>query len=278
MHRRQGEDRERYEQRLRMRENLSRIKHKLMVVSGKGGVGKTTLAVNLAAALARDGFEVGLLDADIHGPNVAMMLGKEGGRIDPAQLGEIKPVRVSPRLTVMSMAFLLNSPEQAVIWRGPLKMAVIQQFLSDFQWGELDYLVIDLPPGTGDEPLSIGQLIPDLDGALIVTTPQEVALLDARKCVDFARQIKVPVLGIIENMSGFACPHCGKEIEIFKKGGGEKASRELGVSFLGRIPLDPRFVTSGDRGKPYLDLYPGSEAAKSLELIIRRIIEGKSAK
>ncbi|MFH1037235.1 MAG: Mrp/NBP35 family ATP-binding protein [PVC group bacterium] len=272
LHRRQGEDQDQYEQRLRMKENLTRIKHKLMVISGKGGVGKTTVAVNLAAGLARDGFAVGLLDADIHGPNVALMLGSEGKKIEGGRIGKVRPIPIRPGLVAMSMAFLLDHPGQAVIWRGPLKMAVIKQFLSDFQWGDLDYLVVDLPPGTGDEPLSIAQLIPEMEGAIIVTTPQEVALLDARKCVDFTRQLKIPVLGLVENMSGFSCPHCGKEIDIFKKGGGEKAARELGVPFLGRIPLDPRIVVSSDEGKPFLDQHPDSEAARSLNAIIKSIV------
>lgn len=272
LHRRGGEDPEQYAQRLRIGENLSRIRRKLMVISGKGGVGKTTVAVNLAAALAEDGFTVGLLDADIHGPNTALMLGREGGQIEPGRPGEIKPVEVSPRLKVLSMAFLLGDPGQAVIWRGPLKMGVIKQFLSDFQWGDLDFLVVDLPPGTGDEPLSVAQLIPDLEGAIIVTTPQKVALLDGRKCVDFTRQIKVPVVGLVENMSGFSCPHCGKAIEIFKSGGGEAAARELGIPFLGRIPLDPRMVTSGDEGKPFVNRHPDAEAARALRTIIRKIV------
>ncbi len=274
LHRRGGEDPEQYQQRMRIRENLSRIKRKFMVISGKGGVGKTTVAVNLAAALAADGFTVGLLDADIHGPNTALMLGREGGRIDPGRPGEIKPVEVSPRLKVLSMSFLLGDPGQAVIWRGPLKMGVIKQFLSDFQWGDLDFLVVDLPPGTGDEPLSVAQLIPDLEGAIIVTTPQKVALLDGRKCVDFTRQIKVPVVGLVENMSGFSCPHCGKEIEIFKSGGGEAAAGELGIPFLGRIPLDPRMVISGDEGQPFVNGHPDAEAARALRKIIGHIVEG----
>lgn len=272
-HRQSGESPEQYEQRLRIRENLSRIKRKFMVISGKGGVGKTTVAVNLAAALAADGFQVGLLDADIHGPNTALMLGGEGGKIAPGQPGEIKPVEVAPRLQVLSMAFLLE-PGQAVIWRGPLKMAVIKQFLSDFQWGDLDFLIVDLPPGTGDEPLSVAQLIPDLEGAIIVTTPQKVALLDGRKCVDFTRQIKVPVVGLVENMSGFSCPHCGEKIEIFKSGGGEKAAEELGIPFLGRIPLDPRMVTSGDEGQPFVNQHPEAEAARALREIIEKIKAG----
>ena len=272
LHRRGGEDPEQHLQRLRTRENLSRIRRKLMVISGKGGVGKTTVAVNLAAALAEDGFTVGLLDADIHGPNTALMLGRGEGQIAPGRPGEIKPLEVGPRLKVLSMAFLLGDPGQAVIWRGPLKMGVIRQFLSDFQWGDLDFLIVDLPPGTGDEPLSVAQLIPDLEGAVIVTTPQEVALLDGRKCVDFTRQIGVPVVGLVENMSGFACPHCGEEIEIFKSGGGEAAAGELGIPFLGRIPLDPRLVTSGDEGRPFVNGHPETEAARALRQIIREIV------
>ncbi len=267
-HRKQGESQEQYEQRLRLRDNLSRIKNTIMVVSGKGGVGKTTVAVNLAAGLARDGYSVGLIDADIHGPNVALMLGSEGKQFEGASAGKVKPILVRPGLQVVSMAFLIDNPGQAVIWRGPLKMHVIKQFLSDFEWGDLDYLVVDLPPGTGDEPLSVAQLIPGMKGAVIVTTPQEVALLDGRKCVDFTRQIKIPALGIIENMSNFSCPHCGREIEIFGTGGGETAARELGVPFLGRIPLDPRFVVSGDTGKPFIDEYPDSDTARALNNII----------
>lgn len=274
LHRKQGESQEQYEQRLRLKTNLSRIKNTIMVVSGKGGVGKTTIAVNLAAGLARDGFSVGMLDADIHGPNVALMLGSEGQQFEGNQAGRVKPIQVRPRLQLVSMAFLIDNPGQAVIWRGPLKMHVIKQFLSDFEWGDLDYLVVDLPPGTGDEPLSVAQLIPDLQGAVIVTTPQEVALLDGRKCVDFTRQIKIPALGIIENMSDFPCPHCGKEIKIFGKGGGENAARELGVPFLGRIPLDPRFVITGDTGKPFIDEYPDSDTARALDEIIISIKDG----
>ena len=274
LHRKQGESQEQYEQRLRLKTNLSRIKNTIMVVSGKGGVGKTTIAVNLAAGLARDGFSVGMLDADIHGPNVALMLGSEGQQFEGNQAGRVKPIQVRPRLQLVSMAFLIDNPGQAVIWRGPLKMHVIKQFLSDFEWGDLDYLVVDLPPGTGDEPLSVAQLIPDLQGAVIVTTPQEVALLDGRKCVDFTRQIKIPALGIIENMSDFPCPYCGKKIKIFGEGGGENAARELGVPFLGRIPLDPRFVITGDTGKPFIDEYPDSDTARALDEIIISIKDG----
>ena len=273
LHRRQGESQEQYEQRLRLKDNISRIKHVLMVISGKGGVGKTTVAVNLALGLAERGFQVGLLDADIHGPNTALMLGSEGERLKPAAAGKITPFPISENLKVLSMSFLLESSDQAVIWRGPLKMGVLRQFLSDFDWGKLDYLIVDLPPGTGDEPLSIAQLIPEVEGAVVVTTPQEVSLLDGSKCVDFTRQLKVPVVGIVENMSGMKCPHCGNNIDIFGKGGGETAAGTLNVPFLGSIPLDPRQVEAGDRGESFLNVYAESPAARAMEEIIDRIVE-----
>lgn len=277
LHRRQGESQEQYEQRLRLKDNISRIKHVLMVISGKGGVGKTTVAVNLALGLAGRGFQVGLLDADIHGPNTALMLGSEGKKLTPASAGKVEPYQVSENLKVLSISFLLENSGQAVIWRGPLKMGVLRQFLSDFDWKRLDYLIVDLPPGTGDEPLSIAQLIPEVEGAVVVTTPQEVALLDGSKCVDFTRQLKVPVVGIIENMSGFHCPHCGKSIDIFGRGGGEEAARKLDVPFLGRIPLDPRQVEAGDRGESFLELYADSPAARAMEKIIDTIVKSKTS-
>ena len=199
--------------------NLSKIKHKIGILSGKGGVGKTTVATNLAAELAKRGYRVGLLDADLHGPNVAKMLGAEGKRLfaDP-ETQTIKPFvpESMPNLKVVSMAFILENPDQPVVWRGPLKHQAIKQFLADIDWGELDYLVVDLPPGTGDEALSVAQLIKPMDGFVIVTTPQEVALLDTRKSISFAKMVNVPVLGIVENMSGFICPHCGKEVNLLK--------------------------------------------------------------
>lgn len=257
----------------RIAATLARIKNRLLVFSGKGGVGKTTVAANLAVALAQRGMEVGLLDVDIHGPNLAKMLGVEGQRMNAVGENRIIPVPVTQNLKLVSMAFLLASPDLAVIWRGPLKMRAIQQFLSDVEWGDLDWLVVDSPPGTGDEPLSVAQLIP-ATGAVIVTTPQEVSLLDSRKAVSFARRLDLRVVGIIENMSGLVCPHCGKRIDLFKEGGGERAAKELGVPFLGRIPIDPNIVESGDSGEPFILNHPESEASKIFNQIVERIIEG----
>jgi len=245
----------------RLQARLRQIKHTLVVMSGKGGVGKSTVATNLAVTLAQREHVVGLLDADIHGPNIPKMLGMEGAQLVNTGDG-LRPLMYYPNLKVISVAFLLQSPDNAVVWRGPLKHAVIRQFLGDVQWGPLDYLIVDLPPGTGDEPLSVAQTIPHADGAIIVTTPQDVALLDARKSVTFARMLHLPVRGIIENMSGFICPHCGKRTDIFKTGGGEQAAAAMHVSFLGRIPLDPTVVTLCDDGKPYVEKFPESEMAQ----------------
>ena len=254
-------------------DRMSKIKHKIMVMSGKGGVGKTTVAVNLAFALAAKGFEVGLIDADIHGPNVPKMLGIEKEHPTVGD-GAILPVMVPPRLKVISMAFLVPDTDLPIIWRGPMKMSAIRQFLSDVEWGELDYLIIDLPPGTGDEPLSVSQLIGDMDGSIIVTTPQDVALLDSRKTVNFARQLGTPILGIVENMSGFKCPKCGEKIDLFKVGGGKKSAEEMGVPFLGEVPIDPKIVEDADSGKPFV--LGRSDASLSFEKIadeIKKIVD-----
>jgi len=249
---------------------LARIKNRILVFSGKGGVGKSTVAANLAVAISERGKRVGLLDVDIHGPNLAKMLGVEDKTlaISPEV---IKPVEVNKNLKLVSMSFLLQSPDLPVIWRGPMKMKVIQQFLGDVDWGELDWLIIDSPPGTGDEPLSVAQLIP-ATGAIIVTTPQDVSVLDSRKAVVFAMKLNLKVIGIIENMSGMVCPHCGKRIDLFKVGGGEQAAWEFQVPFLGRIPIDPQIVISGDEGKPFAISQPDSEASRAFQEIVDRIL------
>jgi len=262
-----------YEQELQKRitEKLTRIKHKLIVISGKGGVGKTSVAVNLSYVLALAGKQVGLLDVDIHGPNVPKMLGISGQRLGGTE-GQIEPVKVLPNLKVVSLGLVQSGEEQPVIWRGPLKMKAIRQLLGETNWGSLDFLIVDSPPGTGDEPLSVCQLIPDIDGAIIVTTPQEVAVMDGRKSVRFAQQLKVPIVGIIENMSGLVCPHCGKEIDLFGTGGGEKAAKDMDVPFLGRIPIEPKLVELEDRGKSTMEVLPDDNAAvKATREIVSKI-------
>ena len=254
-----------------LKKRMSRIKHKIIVMSGKGGVGKTSVSVNLSYTLALTGREVGLVDIDLHGPNIAKMLGVEGEGFTGSERG-IEPVRVLPTLKAASISFAAANPDMPIVWRGPLKMSAIRQFLEEINWGDLDFLIVDSPPGTGDEPLSACQLIPDVSGAVIVTTPQDVSILDARKSVFFARQLKIPVLGIIENMSGFVCPHCGKETPIFKKGGGEKAAKDLGVPFLGRIPFEPDLVDMADRGLPFVKSKAGSLSAKAFDGIVRNIM------
>jgi len=263
---REDESLEQFLERQALAERLCRIRHKILVLSGKGGVGKSTVAANLAVALALRGFRTGLLDIDIHGPSIPKLLRLEGRTLDVSG-SAMEPVAVGGNLKVISIGFLLRSADDAVIWRGPLKMGVIKQFLKDVNWGDLDYLVVDSPPGTGDEPLSICQLIQDADGAVVVTTPQDVAVADVRKCITFCRQLKMPVLGVIENMSGFACPHCGKTTDLFKAGGGERMAAEMAVPFLGRIPIDPTVVESGDAGRPFAYHNAGSPAARAFEAI-----------
>ena len=245
----------------RVKDRMSRIKHKVLVLSGKGGVGKSTVSVNLAAALAAAGRKVGLLDIDVHGPSIPKLLGIEGAPIEGTE-SSIKPLALGDNLRVMSIGLLLRKSDDAVIWRGPMKFNVIRQFLSDVEWGELDYLIIDSPPGTGDEPLTIAQLVLNPDGAVIVTTPQDVALTDVRKCISFCRHLSIPIIGIVENMSGFVCAHCGKRTDIFKSGGGEALAKEAGVPFLGRVPIDPGIVGASDEGKPYVLSAPATEAGR----------------
>jgi Mrp family chromosome partitioning ATPase len=256
----------------RLEQRLFHIRHKIVVMSGKGGVGKSTVATNLAVAMALREYRVGILDADLHGPNVARMLGLDGQHLSGG--GEsLDPIEVSKNLKAVSMALLGNDPDQAIIWRGPLKHSVIKQFLRDVNWGDLDFLFVDLPPGTGDEALSVANLIRDMDGCLVVTTPQDVALMDARKAVTFSKLLNVPVLGVVENMSGMICPHCGGKIDLFKVGGGEKAAEELGIRFLGRIPVDPRIVEMCDSGKPFVTETANSAARAAFLALIQTIVD-----
>jgi Mrp family chromosome partitioning ATPase len=250
--------------------NLNQIKHKLIVLSGKGGVGKSTVTVNLALTLSEKGYNVGILDSDLHGPSIPKMLGIEDGRPEPTDTG-FNPVSLSPHLKVMSIGFLLQDRDSPIIWRGPLKMGAIKQFIGDCNWGKLDYLIVDLPPGTGDEPLSIAQIIPNSDGAIIVTTPQDVALVSVRKSINFVKKMNMHVIGIVENMSGFKCPHCGKSVDIFKTGGGLKASKDFCVPFLGDVPLDAEIVETGDSGKPFVVKNKGSETTKAFVEIVENI-------
>jgi ATP-binding protein involved in chromosome partitioning len=270
---REGESLEQFLERQALAERLCRVQHKILVLSGKGGVGKSTVAANLAVALALRGLRTGLLDIDIHGPSIPKLLHLEGRMLGITGTA-MEPVAVGSNLKVMSIGFLLQDPEDAVIWRGPLKMGVIKQFLKDVNWGDLDYLVVDSPPGTGDEPLSICQLIEDADGAVVVTTPQDVAVADVRKCITFCRQLQMPVLGVIENMSGFACPHCGEVTNLFKSGGGERMALDMGVPFLGRIPMDPTVVHSGDAGQPFAYHHASSPAARAFEIITEALQAG----
>jgi ATP-binding protein involved in chromosome partitioning len=255
-------------------ENLQKIKNKIVVLSGKGGVGKSTVSVNLAYALALQGNRVGIMDVDFHGPSIAKMTGIEGRKIFSEKEGQKpKPIEAIKNLYVLSMASLLESPDDAVIWRGPMKMGVIKQFLEDIEWPELDYLIIDCPPGTGDEPLSILQTIHDITGVIIVSTPQDVAFLDARKSINFVNKLDAKILGIIENMSGFICPRCGEKIDIFKKGGALKASKDFNVEILGEIPIEPDIVDSCDSGKPYVYFYNKSKGSKVFMNIAEKIIK-----
>ena len=268
---RQGESQKDFLDRQRLQAKLCRIKYKIVVLSGKGGVGKSTVAVNLATALMLSGQRVGLLDVDIHGPSIPTMLGLENaplkGSADglfPVLLGDMK---------IMSLGFLLQNPDDAVIWRGPVKTGIIKQFLMDVEWGDLDYLIVDAPPGTGDEPLSLCQLIQPLDGAVIVTTPQKVAAVDVRKSISFCLQVSVPVLGVVENMSGFACPKCGEITQIFPAGGGSKTASDMNVPFLGAIPMDPVIAHAGDKGQVFIHHFAASPTAKLMQDIISQITD-----
>ncbi len=254
----------------KLKQQLKKIKYKIAVISGKGGVGKSTVTANLAMGFAMQGYKVGVLDADIHGPCIPKMLGLKGQTLNSSPSGIIAPVVGRSGVKVASIDFLLKSDDQPVIWRGPLKMRLIQQFLSYVAWGELDFLFVDLPPGTGDEPLTVTQLIPDMDGVLIVTMPSELSEGIVKKSVSFAKQVGVPIIGIIENMSGYVCPDCGKKVDIFQSGGGKRIAEEQSVPYLGSIPIDPSVCTDSDKGLSSIEEKKGSPTTKAFTEIIQK--------
>jgi ATP-binding protein involved in chromosome partitioning len=261
------------EQEKRIKTRMGKIRHKLAILSGKGGVGKSTVTVNLAVALAQKGYKVGVLDADIHGPSIPKLLSVRKGKLTASRTDNqgIVPVEGPLGIKIVSMDFLLPSDETAVIWRGPMKTGAIRQFLMDVVWNDLDFLLIDLPPGTGDEPLSIMQLMPDIDGILIITAPSEVSQIVVKRAIGFTRELHAPLIGIIENMSGFVCPKCGAEFDVFGAGGGQKISEELSVPFLGKIPIDQKICEDSDRGTPFIIEHPDTPAAKSFMQMVNRI-------
>lgn len=259
------------QQEVAIKMSLGKIKNKILVMSGKGGVGKSTVSVNLALGLANKGYQVGLMDVDIHGPDVVRMLNMKGNIEAPASKNAlVPPLKYNDNLKVVSLEYMMRDRDEAIIWRGPLKIQAIRQFISDMDWGELDYLIIDAPPGTGDEPLSVAQTIPNVK-AIVVTTPQQVALADVRKSINFCKTVKVEIVGVIENMSGFVCPHCSKTVDIFKSGGGESLARELDLPFLGKIPMDPLVVLAGDDGTPYLSSDADSPATHAFAEVVKSI-------
>jgi len=260
------------EQERRIKIRMAKIKHKLAILSGKGGVGKSTITANLAIALAQKGHKVGVLDVDIHGPSIPKMLGIRGRELATGPPG-IFPAKGALDIRVISMDFLLPDDETPVILRGPMKMGVIRQFLKDVVWGDLDFLLIDLPPGTGDEPLSIMQLVPDIDGILMITAPSEVSQIVVKRAIGFTRELHVPLVGIVENMSKFVCPKCGAEFDILGTGGGQKISDELSVPFLGKIPIDQKICEDSDKGTPFIVEHNDTPAAKAFVQIVDKIEE-----
>ncbi len=256
------------EQSRRIAERAAGIGHIIMVLSGKGGVGKSTVAANLAFALADRGHRVGLLDADLHGPTIPLLTGLTG-EMTTGTPQAMQPVELPGGLAVMSIAFLMGEPDQPTIWRGPLRSGVLRQFVADVTWGERDFLIADLPPGTGDEPLTLMQSLPDADGAIIVTTPQEASLSDCRRAINFVRKVNQRVLGVVENMSGFVCPHCGERTDVFASGGGERMAEAMDVPFLGRVPLSAEIVALSDAGRPLV----GDEAPAAVREAYAAIID-----
>lgn len=251
--------------------SLSRIKNKLIVMSGKGGVGKSSVSVNLAIALSKMNLKVGLMDVDLHGPDVPRMLGLSG-MLSVNENRKLNPMDYSEHLKVVSIESFIPNRDDAIIWRGPLKFSAIQQFIGEVAWGNLDYLLIDSPPGTGDEPLTIAQTISDAR-AIIVTTPQEISLADVRKSINFCKTVKMEILGLVENMSGFKCPHCRETIELFGAGGGEKTACSMGLNLLGTIPFDPNVVSCGDTGVSYQDKFKRSDVSRAFASIAKKVLQ-----
>ena len=255
-----------------IKQSLEKIKNKFLVMSGKGGVGKTSVSVNLSIALAGMGYKVGLMDVDIHGPDVPRMLGLKG-MLNVGKNNKLSPMRYSENLRMVSIESLIANKDDAIIWRGPLKNSIIKQFVGEVDWGDLAYLVIDSPPGTGDEPLTIAQTISDAK-AIIVTTPQEVSLADVRKSINFCKTVKMKILGLIENMSGFICPHCGQGVDLFGSGGGERTAKAAGINFIGKIPFDPKLVSCGDSGESFQEKYGNSPMSVAFADIAGKIVQG----
>ncbi len=255
------------------KQSLTKIKNKLVVMSGKGGVGKTSVSVNIAIALANKGFKVGIMDVDIHGPDIPRMLGLDG-MLDINKNQKLLPMRFSENLVAVSIESLMPDKDNAVIWRGPVKHSAIRQFIGDVEWGNLDFLIVDSPPGTGDEPLTVAQLIDDAQ-AVIVTTPQEVALADVRKSINFCKTVKMDVFGLIENMSGYTCPHCGENVDLFGTGGGERTANAADISFLGKIPFDTNMVSCGDEGTSFQEKYKDSAVTKAFAEVVERMAKLK---
>ncbi len=249
---------------------MERIEHKILVMSNKGGVGKSTVTTNLAVSLALKGYHVGICDMDIHGPNIPKMVGAEGQRLKISTSGGIIPFQAY-NLKIASMSFLLQNSDDPIIWRDAYKYEFINQLLGGVEWQDLNYLLVDLPPGTGNESVTTIDLIPNVSGCVIVTTPQEVALLDSRKSVSFAKDSQIPIVGIVENMSGLNCPHCHQHVEVFRRGGGEMSAREMGVPFLGRIPLDPDVVTQCDYGEPFALFHSDTPTAEAFHDIANKV-------
>jgi ATP-binding protein involved in chromosome partitioning len=266
-------DFERAQQDKMIEDSLAKIGRKILVMSGKGGVGKSTVASYVALLLSAEGNKVGLLDVDLHGPTVPHLMNVQGG-LDMPEEGVVRPYRFSDKLSIVSLEMLLGDKDTAVIWRGPLKISAIRQFISDIDWGDLDYLIVDSPPGTGDEPLTVAQTIPDAE-ALIVTTPQEVSLADVRKSINFCRQVNMKIIGVVENMNGFVCPHCGEKVSIFGSGGGKRMAAQMDVPLIGEIPLDTQMVEMGDKGRlDSLMEKADLEINKAYKLIVERIVKG----